>query len=138
MAFPNIFKKKIGGGFLGNIIRRVGDQFSGGMVSRLLPAATAADVDAQEQKWASKGKKFTPSENLAAMKRDMGAGALNAAQTSRGVVADVTYEGVGGKPKEPFKFTPKIIGGIVAGVVAVVGIIIAVVKGKKNKPRRRR
>ena len=60
----SLFKKKVGGTVVGNLIRRAGDSFTGGLVSRFLPPPTAEDVKRQEEKWTAKGKKFTPDSTI--------------------------------------------------------------------------
>lgn len=46
----NLFKKKEGGTFVGNLLRKAGDTFTGGAYSSLFPKPTAQDVASQSNK----------------------------------------------------------------------------------------
>lgn len=131
MAFRDLFKKKEGGSFLGNVIRKVGDTFTGGMVSNLMPKPTASDVIAQEKKWASKGVKFTPSGLVAS------GSAAKSVENSRSVNPDGSDTPPPPPPSDNWfmKNWKKLAAGV-GGLVALLGVIFGIRKLRnRNKPK---
>ena len=120
--FKNLFAKKPGGSFLGNIIRGVGDTFTGGMVSKILPPPpreTEADKIVKEL---AKSGALTPAP-LSAPAR--GLSSLSDANT--------TVPDAGDK----LSFTDKLkkYWYYVAGGVAVLGGIVWALLPKKKRRR---
>lgn len=128
MALRDIFKKKEGGRVIGNLIRKVGDQFTGGMVSKIIPKPTAADVAEQEAKWTAQGKPFKKGDAIKALEV-----APTEAMEQRATQAPEDYpESKSSTGWASMSQGKKI--GIVAGLVAFVGLVIGlIVKSKKKR-----
>ncbi|MBI1836843.1 MAG: hypothetical protein HYR91_06210 [Flavobacteriia bacterium] len=132
-----------GGRPLFNMAKGVADKFTGGMVSKLLPTPTKADVERQQARRQKKSlATSTPSETQPSVKDEP--------------IKEKTIETVEEKTVEEEKNNnknqtqtkmfdkintfkadkPKAFWGIVIGTVALIGgIIVAVVKRVKNKTK---
>lgn len=133
-GLASVFTRKEGGTVLGNLVRGVGDKFTGGMVSRFMPPSTAEQVAAQQ---ARRGKTGNTSVQTVApgtpQASKMMMSAAETAQAEKDFAVDVNYsDSPSGGLKAWFQTNKKavIIGGVIIGVCVAVW---AFIRGKRKK-----